>query len=145
MTLSATSLIFTTANYSTAQNVTVTAATDTDAADESVTVENTVPDVERGSAQGDVTVNVDDNEAAPHFTVSPGSVTVVEGGSDERKEEGDHAADREQRGEPSADGERGGKRDQRGHVGGHGEPGESDIHNGQLRDAADLHGDGGGR
>ena len=30
-------------------------------------------------------VSVDDNEAAPHFTVSPGSVTVVEGGSDDQK------------------------------------------------------------
>ena len=84
VTLSTTSLTFTTVNYATAQSVTVTAATDTDAADESVTVENTLPS-STGFSQGDVAVSVDDNEAAPHFTVSPGSVTVVEGGSDDQK------------------------------------------------------------
>ena len=70
------SLVFTTVNWATAQTVTVTAAGDDDAADESVVLTHTAQGGDYGSVTGTVTVNVDDDDsAAIVFTGAPVAVT----------------------------------------------------------------------
>ena len=63
-------------NWATAQTVTVTAAGDDDAADESVVLTHTAQGGDYGSVTGTVTVNVDDDDsAAIVFTGAPVAVT----------------------------------------------------------------------
>ena len=70
------SLTFTTVNWATAQTVTVTAAGDDDAADETVVLTHTATGGDYGSVTGTVTVNIDDDDtAAIVFTGAPVAVT----------------------------------------------------------------------
>ena len=78
VTVSPSSLTFTTTNYSSVQTVTLTAVDDGDGTDESVTVSNT----SSGGgydASGNVTVSVDDDDQG--ITLSVSSVALTEGGS----------------------------------------------------------------
>ena len=78
VTVSPSSLTFTTTNYSSVQTVTLTVVEDGDGTDESVTVSNT----SSGGgydASGNVTVSVDDDDQG--LTVSATSVSLTEGGS----------------------------------------------------------------
>ena len=70
------SLVFTSVNWATAQAVTVSAAGDADAADESVVLTHTASGGDYGSVTGTVTVNVtDDDSAGLVFTGAPVAVT----------------------------------------------------------------------
>ena len=73
-------LTFTTTDWSTAQTVTVRAAVDDDAADETATVTHTVSGYGTVTAAPDVTVAVTDNDRRG-VTVRPTSLTMIEGGS----------------------------------------------------------------
>ena len=73
------SLTFTTSNWSTAQTVTVSAAEDGDASQDTATVTHTVSGGDYGSVTADdVSVTVTDDDT-PGVTVTPASLTVGEG------------------------------------------------------------------
>ena len=75
-------LTFTTADWNTAQTVTVTAQDDDDGANESLTVSLSAPDStasEYVSVKGSVSVEVDDDET-PALSITPTSLDLTEGG-----------------------------------------------------------------
>ena len=73
------SLTFSTSNWATAQTVTVSAAEDDDASQDTATVTHTVSGGDYGSVTAsDVAVTVTDNDT-PGVTVSPASLTIGEG------------------------------------------------------------------
>ena len=78
VTLNKQSLTFTTSNWDTAQSVTVTAAQDDDAADDTVTLTHTAGGGEYASVSDTVAVTVDDDDA-PALVLSESAVTVTEG------------------------------------------------------------------
>ncbi len=87
VTLSATSLTFTTDNWNVPRTVTVTGAQDTDANDETVQLTHTATSTDPGYNGGTVTISavavtVDDDETAG-VTVSPTTLAVGEAGSGE--------------------------------------------------------------
>ena len=73
-------LTFTTANWSTAQTVTVTSVQDPDGANETVTVTLDASGAEYDDEDGTVTVEVDDDET-PALTISDSPVSLTEGGA----------------------------------------------------------------
>ena len=73
-------LVFTTANWSTAQSVTVEGVDDDDALDESVTVTLTASGGDYGGETAEVDVSVTDDETA-ELVVDPGSLPISENGS----------------------------------------------------------------
>ena len=84
VTLTPTSLAFTTSNWDTAQTVTVTAGDDTDTTTDTVTLTHSSASADsnyQGITIGDVTVTVTDNDTA-NLVVSASSLTVGEAGSD---------------------------------------------------------------
>ncbi len=81
LSLDATSLTFTTANWSTAQTVTVSAAEDADAVDDTATLTHTASGGDYGSVTGIVTVTVDDDETAG-LVLPKASLNPEEGGSE---------------------------------------------------------------
>ena len=78
VTLNKQSLTFTTSNWDTAQSVTVTAAQDDDAADDTVTLTHTAGGGEYASVSDTLAVTVDDDDA-PALVLSESAVTVIEG------------------------------------------------------------------
>ena len=81
VTASPARLTFTTSNWSTAQTVTVSAAEDGDASQDTATVTHTVSGGDYGSVTADdVAVTVTDDDT-PGVTVAPTSLTVAEGGT----------------------------------------------------------------
>ena len=78
VTVSPSSLTFTTTNYASVQTVTLTTVGDADGADESVTVSNTASGGGYDSS-GDVAVSVDDDDQG--LTLSVSTVSLTEGGS----------------------------------------------------------------
>ena len=85
VTVSPTSLTFTTGNWATAQTVTVTAVDDTDANDEDVDVSHRAASTDSAynNLAGDVvTVTVDDDDTAGVTVVPETSLRVDEGGAD---------------------------------------------------------------
>ena len=78
VTVSPSSLTFTTTNYASTQTVTLTVVNDDDGADESVTVSNSASGGGYDTS-GDVTVTVDDDEQG--LTLSVSTVALTEGGS----------------------------------------------------------------
>ena len=74
-------LTFTTANYGTAQTVTVTAVDDADATDDAVTLSHAVSGLGATTAAGDVAVTVTDNDEPPPtlsgLTVSAGTLSLA--------------------------------------------------------------------
>ena len=84
VTLSPTTLTFTSTNWGTAQTVTVTAGPDADPANESVSLTHSAASTDseyQGITIGGVAVTVrdnDDNDAAPGVTVSTPALTVTE-------------------------------------------------------------------
>ena len=81
VTVSSSSLTFTTLNWSAEQTVTVTAAQDADAADDMATLTHDPSGADYNSVSSvDLTVTVTDNNT-PGITVTPTSLTVGEGGS----------------------------------------------------------------
>ena len=85
VTVSPTSLTFTTGNWATAQTVTVTAVDDTDANDEDVDVSHRAASTDDAvyNLAGDVvTVTVDDDDTAGVTVVPDTSLRVDEGGAD---------------------------------------------------------------
>ena len=81
LTVSPSSLTFTTENWDTAQTVTVSAAQDADAVDDTATLTHSVSGYGSVSSAASVMVSVDDDDPAG-ITVSPTTLTVDEGGSD---------------------------------------------------------------
>ena len=84
VTFSPTSLTFLTSNWSATQTVTVTAADDSDAADDSATISHAVTGGDYGSVTAaSVVVTVDDDEtttlALPVITIAAGTSPVTEG------------------------------------------------------------------
>ena len=85
VTFSPASLTFSTSNWPTAQTVTVTAAQDTDAVDDSATISHAVAGGDYGSVTAaSVVVTVDDDEttdttALPVITIAAGTSPVTEG------------------------------------------------------------------
>jgi hypothetical protein len=133
LSLDKTSLTFTTANWNTAQTVTVTAAEDDDAADDTATLTHTASGGDYGSVTADLPVTVTDDETAS-LVVSTSSLTVAEG--DDADWLHGEAVDR-------ADGAGDGG-DQR-PLGDGPEPGQdlAHLHDGELEHGADGDGDGG--
>ena len=81
VTVSSPSLTFTTANWDTAQTVTVSAAPDADLDDDTATVTHEPSGADYNSvSNADLAVTVGDRDA-PGVTVEPLSLTVIEGGS----------------------------------------------------------------
>ena len=81
VTVSSPSLTFTTANWDTAQTVTVSAAPDADLDDDTATVTHEPSGADYNSvSNADLAVTVGDRDA-PGVTVDPLSLTVIEGGS----------------------------------------------------------------
>ena len=81
VTVSSSSLTFTTLNWSAEQTVTVTAGQDADAADDAATVTHDPSGADYNSvSNADLAVTVTDNDV-PGVTVTPTSLTVGEGGS----------------------------------------------------------------
>ena len=81
VTVSSSSLTFTTLNWSAEHTVTVTAGQDADAADDTATVTHDPSGADYNSASSvDLTVTVTDNNT-PGVTVTPTSLTIGEGGS----------------------------------------------------------------
>ena len=81
VSLSATSLTFTTANWDTSQTVTVSAAQDADTNDDSDTITLTATGgIDASSVTKAVTIT-DDDSAGPGLTINPPSVTIGEGSS----------------------------------------------------------------
>ena len=74
------SLTFTTTDWATAQTVTVRAAEDGDASDDTATVTHTVSGYETVSTAPEVSVTVTDNDTR-RVTVTPTELTISEGGS----------------------------------------------------------------
>ncbi len=81
LTVSPSSLTFTTENWDTPQTVTVSAAQDADAVDDTATLTHSVSGYGSVSSAASVMVSVDDDDPAG-ITVSPTTLTVDEGGSD---------------------------------------------------------------
>ncbi len=81
VTLSATSLEFTTATWNEAQTVTVSAGQDDDGSNDEVTLAHAASGGNYGSVSKDVVVTVTDDDAAG-LVVTPSAVTVGEGGSE---------------------------------------------------------------
>ena len=75
-----TSLTFTTSNWNSAQTVTVKAAQDADAADDTVTLTHSAAGAEYAGATASLGVTVDDDETAG-VTITPTALTVLGGGS----------------------------------------------------------------
>ena len=80
VTFAPATLAFTSANWNAPQTVTVSAAHDDDAADESATLTHAVSGYGNVTAAGDVTVNVVDDDSQG-VTVTPTALTVDEGES----------------------------------------------------------------
>ena len=82
VTLTPSSLTFTSANWNAAKTVTVSAAEDSDVANDSASVTHRVSGADYGSVSADaVAVTVTDNDA-PGVTVSLNSLTITEGASE---------------------------------------------------------------
>ena len=126
------SLTFSTSNWATAQTVTVSAAEDGDASQDTATVTHTVAGGDYASfAASSVAVTVTDNDT-PGVTVTPLSLTVGEGGSGHLHRGAEHAAIR--------------RRDGRHQLEQHGRdrvPVPTDVHHNHLELCADGHGHGG--
>ena len=84
LTLDKTSLTFTTTNWATAQEVTVTAGQDDDTADDEVTLTHTASGGGYGSVAEDLPVTVDDDDD-PGLELSKTSLGPTEGGSESYK------------------------------------------------------------
>ena len=81
LTVSPSSLTFTTGNWDTAQTVTVKAAADDDAEDDDVTLTHTASGGGYGSVSKNLKVTINDDDTAA-ITVSESALTIKEGGSD---------------------------------------------------------------
>ena len=80
LTLSTTTLTFTDSNWNTAQTVKVTAAEDSDAADDTTTLTHEASGGDYGGVTRDLPVRVEDDES-PHLALSKNSLAPVEGSS----------------------------------------------------------------
>ena len=81
LTIDKTSLVFTTTNWNTAQNVNVKAAEDPDSADDTATIAHTATGAEYdGISVADMVVTVDDDDT-DGLTITPTSLPVNEGSS----------------------------------------------------------------
>ena len=125
-------LTFTTSNWATAQTVTVSAAEDGDASDDTATVTHTFGGGDYASfAASNVTVTVTDDDT-PGVTVSPTSLTIGEGNHRHVQRGTEHAAIR--------------RRDGRHHLEQHGRYRvlvQPDVYDNHLGHGADGHGHGG--